>query len=340
MKVFKMRSLLFAFVIFGIGLLVGCGSESESSGSDGDASSDDSSDLTSITHVLNWFAQPAHAGNYAALQQGFYEDVGLDVEIEEGGPQVSATQIVASGNAEFGIANADEVLMAVDEGLPLVAVAAAFQDTQQAFAFHKGQPIEEIEDFNGREVFVTPGAGYWEYLKQEYDLSDVKELAHTGSLLSFMDNEEAVAQIFAASEPFILEDEGVDIDMLYLKDTGYSLYFNVIFTTESVIEEKPEAVDAFVKASIDGWDYYNESEENAEEVNGFLKEANSDLDMEQMAQEAEAQKEYMFAGDEERVGYMNEEKWTHIKDILTDIDVIKGDFDVKDVFTTEFLPYE
>src|SRR5690625_2768676 len=194
----KVGSLIVMFAILTV--LAACGSGSSgSSGDDGE--------LTEVTHVLNWFAQPAHAGNYAAIKAGIYEDYGLDVDIEQGGPQVSATQIVASGKAQFGIANADEVLMARDEGLPLVAVAAGFQDTPQAFAFHEGQEVDSVEDFNGREVFVTPGAGYWEYLKSEYDISDVKEMAHTGSLLNFISNEESIAQVFAQSEPFCLEDE-------------------------------------------------------------------------------------------------------------------------------------
>lgn len=336
MKRLKMKNLLFLVITFTVIIQVGCSSDAKSSSENGN--DDNDGETTEVTHVLNWFAQPAHAGNYAAIQQGFYEDVGLDVSIEQGGPQVSATQIVASGNAEFGIANADEILMAIDEGLPLVAIAATLQDTQQAFAFHEGQPIEDIEDFNGREVFVTPGAGYWEYLKSEYDLSDVQEMAHTGSLLNFMADDTSVAQIFATSEPFMLEDEGIDVDIIHLKDTGYSLYFNVIFTTEQVIEEDPEAVEAFVEGTLEGWDYYDD---NAEEVNELLKETNSDLDMDLLAKEAEAQKEYIYSGDGETygVGYMNEERWENIKDILLDVDVIKNDIDVNDVFTTEFLPY-
>src|SRR5699024_1626903 len=333
----KIISLVTMFLVMVV--LAACGSDDSSKGaSDGSSDGGDSDELTEVTHVLNWFAQPAHAGNYAAISACIYEDHGLDVSIEQGGPQVSATQIVASGNAEFGIANADEVLMAREEGLPLVAVAAGFQDTPQAFAFHEGQDVQTIEDFNNREVFVTPGAGYWEYLKSEYDISDVKEMAHTGSMLNFIANETSIAQVFAPSEPFALEDEGVDVDMLLLKDTGYSLYFNMIFTTEQFLEENPDVVESFVKGSIEGWDYYYD---NVDEINEFLKETNSDLDMDLMAKEAEAQKEFQFGDDEDvpGIGYMTKEKWENIQKILADVDVVSDDINIDEVFTTEFLPY-
>ncbi|WP_057774753.1 ABC transporter substrate-binding protein [Cytobacillus dafuensis] len=326
-RMIKSKLGLTISILFIIALVAGCSSSQENK--DGNKS---------IKAVLNWYAQPAHGGLYAADSKEFYDEAGLDVKIEQGGPQVSPTQIVASGKAQFGISHADEILIAVDEGLPLVAVAASFQTTQQAFAFHKGQDIKDIPDFNNRTVFVTPGAGYWEFLKQKYDLSNVKEMAHTGTLINFIADEQAVAQVFAASEPFVLEKEGVDIDMLYLKDTGYSPYSNVIFTTEKFLKEDPEAVKAFVESTIKGWNYYND---HPAEVNKYLKEVNKDLDVELMAKEAEAQKEFIYDGDGKThgVGFMKKESWEEMKEILLNLNLIKDDIDVSKVFTTEFLPH-
>lgn len=302
-------------------------------------SNKDDKELTKVTHVINWFAQPAHGGQYGAVETGIYEDYGLDVTIEQGGPQVSARQIVTSGKAEFGIANGDEILQARDEGLPIVAVAALYQNSQQAFAFHKGQPIETIEDFNGREVYVSTAAGYWDYLKNEYDLSGVKEMALQGSLLPFIADEESVAQVYATSEPFMLEQEGVEVELINIKDLGYEPYYSVIFVTEQYLEENPETVRAFVEATIDGWNYYYD---NYEDINEIIREVNPDLDMEMMSKETEALKEYMVEGDGTTIGIlaMTEEKWENLKNILLDIGLIENDMDVNDAFTTEFLPYD
>lgn len=332
LKISRTKLGIFTGILFFAMLITGCSSTQSGSGTN------KTDEQTSVKVVLNWFAQPAHAGVFAAINQGFYKDAGLDANADQGGPQVSPTQIVASGKANFGISHADELLIAKEEGLPLVAVVASFQTSQQAFAFHKGQPVKDIADFNGRTVYVTPGAGYWEFLKKKYDLGNVKEMAHTGSLVNFIADKESVAQVYAASEPFILEKEGVDIDMLYLKDTGYSPYSNLIFTTEKYIKENPEAVKAFVEATIKGWNYYND---HPEEVNKYLKEVNPDLDMELMAKEAEAQKQFIYEGDgtTQGVGYMKKENWENMKKILVDLKLISNDINVEDVFTTEFLPY-
>jgi len=324
---------LIACMLFLSVFLAACNSEDS-----GSTSSGNEAKTTKVKAVMNWYAQPAHGGLYAALDQGFYKEAGLDATIDQGGPQVSPTQIVASGKAQFGISHADELLIAKEEGLPLVAIATSFQTTQQAFAFHKGQDVKDIPDLNGRTVYVTPGAGYWEFLKNKYDLSNVTEMAHTGSLVNFIADEQSVAQIYAASEPFVLEKEGVDIDMLYLKDTGYSPYSNLIFTTEKYLKENPEAVKAFVEATIKGWNYYLE---NPNDVNEYLKEVNPDLDVELMAKEAEAQKEYILEGDgtSKGVGFMKKENWEAMKKILVDLDLISDDINVGEVFTTEYLPY-
>lgn len=78
-------------------------------------------------------------GLYAAKEQGYYNETGLDMTIQAGGPQVSPTQIVASGKAQFGLATADQLLVAREEGIPLVAIATIFQKSPQGLMVHANQ---------------------------------------------------------------------------------------------------------------------------------------------------------------------------------------------------------
>ena len=93
---------------------VGCG------GGDDEASSED---LTPVTLQSKWVVQAQFAGYYAAVDQGFYEDEGLDVTIKPGGPQIVPEQVVLGGQAEFGIDWLDNLLATRDQGEDIVNIA-------------------------------------------------------------------------------------------------------------------------------------------------------------------------------------------------------------------------
>ncbi|MFM1655412.1 ABC transporter substrate-binding protein [Brevibacillus sp. B_LB10_24] len=294
-------------------------------------------ELIPVTQVTNWFAQPEHGGQYAAQMKDFYKEAGMDMTILPGGPKVSATQIVASGKAQFGMSQSDELLMARKEGLPLVAIAGIFQVSPQGFVYHKGQPIKTFSDFNGRQVWVTPGAGNWEYIKKEFKLDSVKEMAHNGSMTNFVADPTSVTQCYVTNEPFALEQQGVEVETMLVADSGYSPYVNVLFTTEKLIKENPELVKAYVEASIKGWNYYKD---HSGEVNQFLQKSNPDLQLDAMDFTAKTQKDFVYGGDAEKhgVGYMDKGRWEQLMKILVNLKLLDKELDVNEAFTNEFLP--
>jgi len=293
-------------------------------------------ELVKVTQVTNWFAEPEHGGQYAALYKGFYEEYGLDMTIQPGGPQVSATQIVSSGSAEFGMTQADSLLLARQQGIPLVAIAATFQTNPQCFIFHADQDVKDFPDLNGRTVYVAPGAGYWEYMKKKYNLN-VQEMAYTGQLVNFINDPTSVSQAYVTSEPFSLKQQGVEVGVLLHADSGYNPYANVLFTTEKMIKEKPDLVRAFVEASVKGWDYYKD---NYAEINPFIHEYNPDLPLDAMEYGSNAQMDFVYGGDAATggVGIMTEERWRTLADQMLEIGMLKEDIDVTQAFTNEFLP--
>ncbi|MDX6153492.1 ABC transporter substrate-binding protein [Marinococcus sp. PL1-022] len=334
MKKSKMtsRGILFTVGISSIALAAACGTE-ESSG--GNTSGEASEELEESKLITNWFAQPEHGGNYAALQEGMYEEQGLDMEVEPGGPEVSSEQIVASGDADFGYTSGEDLLIARNEGIPLVAIGAIFQKSPYVLISHEGQ-VKDFEDLEGKTVYTATGVGYWEYIKEEYGIENVEERAYTGTLTEFVDNEDAVTQGYVTSEPYSLEEQGVDIDYQYVSDSGFESYGNVIFTTEDMIENNPEKVQAFMNATVEGWEYYRE---NYEEVNPFLKEQNPDLSEEKMEYSVEAQEELIFGGEAEEngFGYMNSGNWEKLQSDLNNLGIISNEESSEEIFTTEFL---
>lgn len=326
----RQKWMTYAVGLSSIALLGACGSEEE--GSEAEA---DSSELEEAKLVTNWFAQPEHGGNYAALVEGMYEEEGLEMEIEPGGPEISATQIVASGDADFGYTSGEDLVIARDEGIPLVAIGAIFQESPYVLISHEGQ-VDSFEDLQDKTVFTATAVGYWEYIKEEYELDGVEERAYTGSLAEFVDDENAVTQGYMTSEPYSLDEQDVDIDYLKVSDSGFESYGNVIFTTEDMIENEPEKVQAFMNATVAGWEHYRDT---PDETNTYLQEQNPDLTEEKMEYSKEAMDEIVYGGDAEEngFGYMEADNWQSLQDNMNHLELTDSDEDIEEAFNMEFL---
>ncbi|MBD0382654.1 ABC transporter substrate-binding protein [Paenibacillus sedimenti] len=293
--------------------------------------------LVPTTLILNWFAEPEHGGNFAAVAKGFYKDAGLDVTLTPGGPQVSSTQIVASGKAQFGMANGDDILVARQEGIPIVAIATSLQKSPQALFYHKDSGIKDFSDLNGHKVYVASTASFWQYMKKKYKLDNAQEMKYTGQLVNFVNDKNALTQGYVTSEPFTLDQQKVEYGTLLNADSGYNIYAGVYFTTEKMIAEHPDQVKAFVEATVKGWDYYKD---HWEEINPFIKEKNPDMGLDMMKYSALKEMDFAFGGDAVALGtgIMTKERWEEVQKQLVEVGVLKKTEDINKVFTTQFLP--
>ncbi|WP_209121259.1 ABC transporter substrate-binding protein [Alkalihalobacillus sp. BA299] len=326
-------------------LLVACGNENEGTATDAageevsneTVGSEENQELESVKLVLNWFAQAGHGGIYAADAQGFFEEKGIDVTIEPGGPQVSSIQMVASGSAEFGLVHGDQLIVARNQGIELVALATIYQRSPQAFMFHKGHGIDDFDEVSGRTAFIQPGITYWEYFKSKYDLSDVNELAFTGDHTNFINNVESVNQVYVTGEPFFMEQQGIETEVKLISDSGYDPYQYVLYVTKDYLTENEETVQNFVTAFIKGWNYFKETPDETLEL---IHEKNPDKSMESLQYELEVAKDFIYVGDAEKYGfgYMTEERWSTLIDQLNEAGVLDEAVEATDIFTTKYLP--
>ena len=293
--------------------------------------------LMAVTQVTNWFAEAEHGGNYTALVKGFYKDAGLDMTIQSGGPGISATQIVGSGKAQFGMGQADEILLARANGIPLVAIMATFQTNPQALMFHGDQNIKSVSDLNGRKVYVSAGSTYWEYFQKKYKLDKVTQMKYTGDLTAFINDPTSVIQCYITSEPYTMKQKGIDIKYLLNADSGFSPYGNIMYTTESFLKEHPDEVKAFVEATVKGWNYYKD---NYQEIDPDIQKKNPDTPLDALDYGAKALQPLVFEGDAAKygVGYMSKQRWDELGQQLVSIGLIKSSEDVSKAYTTDFLP--
>jgi len=313
------------FLMLGILCASGCSHSAAPSG------------LTKVTLQADWYPQPEHGGYYNALVKGYYKDEGLDVSIQPGGPYASVGQQVASGSAQFGMAGSDTTLEAVSDGQPVVAVMATLQRNPQGIMVRKDSPIQTFSDLNGHAVALKTGETWFRYIERKYQLSNVREVPAMMNVANFVADPQYIQQAFATSEPFFAHQAGVETRVLLISDAGYNPYRAVI-TTTSYVQQHPEIIAKFVRASIKGWREYL-SDPGA--ANTEIAKLNPALNPEWMQFTWQKLRDGHFvAGDDPsgaQLGQMDPQRWATMYEQLIDLKVIGKPFDPTTAYTLQFL---
>jgi NitT/TauT family transport system substrate-binding protein len=293
--------------------------------------------LTNVILQADWYPQPEHGGFYTALAKGYYKEEGLEVEIQPGGPYSIATKQVSSGAAQFGMGSSDNILEAIAEGQPLIAVAATMQHDPQGIMVRKDSPVHSFADLDGHTIAVRPGSTWFEYLVKRYQLNQVREIPATYSVANFVADPQYIQQAFPTSEPFFAHQAGIETRMLLVGDSGYSPY-RVMFTTQDFLREHPDTVARFVRASLRGWrDYLNDPTA----AHAVIAKLNPALNPEWMQFSWQALRDGKFVkGDDPsgaQLGQMTAERWTTMYTQLFDLKMITRSFDPAMAYTLQFV---
>ncbi|MET0933550.1 MAG: ABC transporter substrate-binding protein [Mycetocola sp.] len=298
----------------------------------------DSGKATDIELVLGWYATPESGGFYAAEEQGYFEDANLNVTITPGGPSVSGTQIVAGGRAQMGISDAVSIARAQEEGIPIVAIAAMYQTNPVGVMVHADSDMESFEDMAGHTWVTQTGQVAPEYIKSTLGI-DFDTQAYQGSIANFIADDSLVQQGWPTNEVYQASSQGVETRFFSYAESGYNPYNDVVFATEDYIAENPEAIKAFLEASMNGWADYIGDIDAATAANEALLEANAEQSEESVWFAWDKQREYITAGDgAAQLGAMSDERWSTLVDQMLELDQIAGEIDPATLFDASFLP--
>jgi NitT/TauT family transport system substrate-binding protein len=322
------RSRIFSVCFLGICLLTaGCEKQRASNG------------LTPVRLQTDWYPQPEHGGFYDAQIRGYYKDEGLDVTILPGGPYVNTSQQVSSGTVQFAMGSSDNTLESVGNGVPLVAVAATMQHDPQAIMVHQDSPVHTFQDLDGHAVAIRLGTSTWfEYLVKRYQLRNVREIPATYSVANFLHDPAYIQQIFVTSEPFFARQAGAPVRSLLISQAGYDPY-RVFLTSRTFLQQHPEIVAKFVRASLRGWRDYLV---HPDDVNAAIAKLNPAMSVAQMKFSYEALRDQNFitggAPNGADLGRFDPARWTSMYQQLLDLKVIQKPFDPTIAYTMRFMP--
>lgn len=313
--------------------LAGCGEKAAAPAAAGAAKA-----LTKVTLQTDWYAQPEHGGFYQALVKGYYREVGLDVTIEQGGPNSMPVQKVAMGNTAFAIGRSDELAVASGRGIPVVMLGALMQRDPQAVMFHKESGIRDFKDLDGRTIMAVPGSAWVTLTERKYGIK-ISVTPLDFGLSRFLADKKFVQQCFITNEPFYVAQKGADVGALLLSDTGFSPY-RIWFSSKAFIAKNPEIVRAFTAASIRGWREYIDGDR--QEADARIGALNKQMTPEFIAFSVGAMRSHQLVhGDPakgEVVGQIDPARIAAEIRQLADIGMLGQPVKVADVFDEKFLP--
>lgn len=297
-----------------------------------------SGNLVKIKFQTDWFPQPEHGGYYQALAKGYYAAEGLDVEILPGGPNAQVMATVATGRAELGMTNGDDVIVAVARGVPIKMVGAEMQSDPQGILFHEEHPLHDLKDLQGKTLMAGAGSTWIQVMQKKLGVQ-FNLIPLVGDLARFMNNPEFVQQCFVTNEPFFARQRGAKVGALLIANDKYQPY-RVMFTSNEFLAKHPDVVEKFVRASVKGWiDYLSGDPAPA---NRLLAAKRDDLSPEFMAYSIKAMNEYkLVSGDPakgEYVGQLTSARLEKQIKLLQDVGVLDKPVTVGDVATFEFIP--
>ena len=289
----------------------------------------------------NWLAEAEHGGYYQAVADGTYAKYGLDVEIVQGGPQAANGILLVSGKLDFYMGSSlIEAFDAAKQKAPMVVVAAHMQKDPQMVMSHPGVGLDKFTDLVNSPAYIAKGAPFYEWMVSAYGFKEENVKPYTFNPQPFIADKKSIQQGYVTSEPYAIEKVGKFKPNIFLfADLGFSSYATTVETRPDLVAKKPDLVQRFVDASIEGWYNYLYGDNKA--ANDLIKKDNPEITDGQIAFSIEKMKEYGIVESGEAldkgIGCMTDAKYKKFFDTMVGIKVFKPDTDYKKAFTTQFV---
>lgn len=295
-----------------------------------------------VTFGTNWLAQAEHGGFYQSAVDGTYEACGLKVSIIPGGPQVNNRALLLAGRIDYHMGgDLLQAFNAAKEGIPVVAVAAAFQKHPQVILAHPGQ-AESFADLKKLNLLIGDNGfqSFYQWMIAEHGFTADQRKPYTFNPAPFLADKGMGMQGYLSSEPFLVEKEGGFTPNVFLiADAGYTTYATTIETMAATIESSPDEVKCFVDGSILGW--YNFLYGDNAAAREMIKNDNPEMtdDKIDFAIAKMIENGIVLSGDAEElgIGVMTDAKVEDFYNKMVAAGVVDAGLDYKSAYTTEFV---
>jgi NitT/TauT family transport system substrate-binding protein len=210
-----------------------------------------------VVLLLNWYVYSEHAPFFLGKERGYFDQEGIDLDIQEGRGSGVTVQAVAAGTATFGYADVATMIKAASKGAPVTAVGVALQTSPMSAMGFAERNIRKPEDIKGKTVAVTPGdsmSQIWPlFLKKtglkETDFKTVSGDAQT-KLNAVMNNQADLLLGYVMDQAIKLQDAThKPIHPIRFADYGVNMVSSGIIVQKDYLKSKPDVVRRFLRAA-------------------------------------------------------------------------------------------
>lgn len=297
-----------------------------------------------ITFVLDWTPNTNHTGLYVALAKGYFEEVGIEVEVVQP-PEDGAEVLVASGRAQFGISFQDSMAPALvgENALPITAVAAVIQHNTSGIISRKGEGMDTPKGMEGKTYATWNGPIELATLEQvvKKDDGDFKKVnlspsTVTDEVSALKSKSVDAIWIFYAWAGVKTELEGLETDYFAFADMDpvFDYYTPVVIAGNQYLEKHPDTAKAFLKALSKGYEY---AMEKPEEAAAILCEANPELDKE-LVKESQKYLADKYQADAKQWGYIDPTRWNNFYNWLNEKELVETNIPDDTGYSNDYLP--
>lgn len=296
------------------------------------------SDATRLT--VGYIPNIQFAPIYVAIDKGYFEDAGFEVELEYGN-EADAVALIGTGDQTFMIASGEQVLLARAQGLPVVYVAAWYQDFPVGVVSFSDSQIQSPEDLAGNAVGIPGlyGASYIGF-KALLSAGNLSEEDVNLQSIGFTQVESLVAGqvdasvIYIANEPVVLRSQGYDVDVIQVADY-LQLVANGLVTNEAAIQNEPEKVAAFIEALLKGIEDTINDPAEAYEISKKYVENLAEADQ---ALQSAILAESIKLCQSDQLGYTDPVGWENMQQVLLDMGLLSQPLTLDEAYTNDLLP--
>ncbi|MEO5910653.1 MAG: ABC transporter substrate-binding protein [Pelobium sp.] len=239
-----MKLIYRLFLIFFIG--IGCNINAKATTQD------------TIRLQLKWRHQFQFSGYYAAQIKGFYKEEGLNVKILEGGPDISPVHNILDGKADIGVFDSN-VLLSNSAKKPLVVLANIMQSSAYCILSLKSKNILKPSDLVGKSILVQEDQGWSIFktilLKEGVKSEQVTVIPRSEDSKEIITRKADAVVTYVTSQPQRIREMGYKVNIIRPVEYGVDFYGDVIFSTKAYAYEDTKRTNAFIKASLKGWEY-------------------------------------------------------------------------------------
>lgn len=283
--------------------------------------------LKPVTVQLKWKHQFQFAGFYAAIEKGYYREIGLDVNLREASPTLNPIDEVLGGRADYGVANA-ELLLYRMIGEPVTALAAIFQHSPLVIMSLSESGITTPQDLIGKRVMFPEGHyganTLGVLLREGIDPDQVTQVPLSFNIQDLIDKKVDAMVGYITDKPYILEKHGISYHLINPRVYGVDFYGDTLFTREGHAIDNFEEVKQFREATLKGWRYALSHQ--AEIVDLIINRYQSERTRNELLYEARESAKLIMP-ELVDLGHQNPGRWEHIADTFRELHLVDGGFD-------------